>query len=98
MRQELRLVRRHIDVHGTLALASLAGETEIKCVFDVLVSPPALQWIALEHLEKQVCASAGRVCFFPRGPVARTHRPALMASAFANTDAAKGREREAAMI
>src|SRR5436190_23938559 len=92
MREELRLVRRHVDIHRTFALASLAGKTEIERVLHVLVLPSAVERIALEHLEEQAGATTRRMRLFACRPIARTHCPAFVAATLADADAPDRRE------
>src|SRR5206468_1808030 len=92
------LIRRHVDVHRTFALAAFAGEAEIERVLDVRVLPAPSERVTVQHLEEQARASARRVCLLPSGPVARAHRPALVPAAFADADTPNSREREAPMV
>ena len=39
VRQELRLVRRHVDVHRAVALAALARQAQVERVVDLLALP-----------------------------------------------------------
>jgi len=98
VRQELRLVCRHVDVDRTFPLASFAGKAQIQRVLYISILPSAIEGIALQHLEEQVRAAARRVRLFARGAIARTHRPAVVAAAIADADTADRAEREAAVI
>ena len=62
MGKELGFVGRHVDVHRALLLAALAGETEIQRLFHVLVSPPTIDGVALQHLEERSRPPTSGVC------------------------------------
>ena len=98
VRQEFRLVGRHVDVHRTLALAALAREAQVEGFADPLVLPRAVDWIPFEHLPQQVRAPARRVHLLARHLKAGAHRPAVEAPAFADADAPLRRAREAAVL
>src|SRR5262249_36857989 len=100
--EELRLVRRDVDVRGAVALAALAGEAQIERLLHRFVTPAAVDRAALEHLPEQVRAAAGRVLLLARHHEARAHRVvaglAVEAPALADADAALRGVRELAVI
>ena len=103
MREELGLVGGDVHVDGAIALASLAGEAEIERLLDFFAAPaiaddPIFSGWALRHLPEKVSAAAGGVFFFACDPIAGTHDAAFFATAFANTDAAQGGVRQAAVV
>src|SRR5690348_16088014 len=83
VRQELGLVRRHIDVYGAVALAAFARETEIERLLHVVVPPHPGHGVTFEHFPEQMGAAARRVLFLAGDLEARTHRPVIEAAAFA---------------
>src|SRR5579863_162916 len=103
MRKKLGLVCGNVNAHGTIALASLTGETEVERVLDLLAAPAIandaiFSGLALGHFPEQVSAAAGGVLFFAGGAVAGTHDTAFVAAAFSHAHAAQGRVRQAALI
>src|SRR5262249_34700806 len=98
VREEFGLVRCHVDVDGAIALASLAGEAQIKCVEDFPAFESVADHIAMHHLEKKMCATASRVFFFHRRPVARAHRAFFLTPALADAYAAHCGVRKAPFV
>jgi hypothetical protein len=49
MSKKLCLVGCHVDVHGTIALAAFARQAEIECLFYVLITPAAMNRVAVHH-------------------------------------------------
>ena len=71
VREELRLVGGHVDGHGAVGLARLAGETQVERLADRAVLPDVAPaafvrvFLAVEHLaEKSLTAPRGEI-FFP---------------------------------
>ncbi len=98
VRVELGLVGRHVNVDRALALATLAGQAEVERLADRLGLPQPFHRVALEHLEEQVGAAAGRMHVLLRDHVAGAHRPRILLAALAHADAALGGVREAAVV
>src|SRR5512142_1264669 len=95
VREELRLVRRHVNVQRTVTLAALARETQVERLVDALVGPAARDRIALHHLEQHPRAAARRVLLLARHAIARAHRAVLLAPALTHPEAAECRVCEA---
>src|SRR5437868_13281699 len=89
MREKLGLVARHVDVHGTVAFAALAGETQIERLLDRRLAPPAGQDFAFHHLEEQPRPAARAMLFFTRHAIARAHRLTALLPAVAYTHTAQ---------
>src|SRR6185312_1667830 len=94
MRQEFRLVGRHIDVDRTIALTPLAGETQVQRFLYVVIAPPVGDDVAVQHLPKVMRAAARRVPLLVRHHVAWAHGVivgvlSLFSAAFAYADAAQ---------
>jgi hypothetical protein len=53
MRQKFGLVGGHIDLHGAVALAALAGQAQVERFAHVLTPPAVGERVALKHLEEQ---------------------------------------------
>ena len=98
MSEELRLVRRHVDVDGAVALASLAGEAEIERLVHGVAPPAVAERVPLHHLEEEARAAARRVLLLARHHEARAHRARVEPPAFADADAANRRVREAPAV
>ena len=98
VRQELGFVRRHVHVHRTIALASLAGEAQIERVENLFALPAVADHVAVHHLEKQAGAAARGMFFFHRGAVTRAHGALFLTPAFADADAPQRRMRETALV
>src|SRR5690348_11747139 len=83
-----------------IALAALAGETEIERLLDGVTLPALLNRAAVQHLEQQARAPARRVALLARRHVTRAHDALLAvdAPARADADAAPRRLGEAAVI
>src|ERR1051326_7870114 len=98
VREEFRLICRHVHVHRTFGAATFARETQVEGLFHRLVTPPLSQWVAFEHLEQQACAPPRGVHFVARRHIAGTHRARVMLPAFTRADAPIGSVREAAIV
>ena len=98
VRQKLGLVRRHVDVDRAVALASLAGEAQIECVFDRLVAPACRNLLTFEHLEEQTGPASRGVLLLARGHEARAHGATFHAPALSDSNAAQHRAIETAFI
>ena len=99
MREELRLERRHVDAHGAVVCAALAGEAQVERVVH-LPGAPHVEVAAVQHLPEDSCAAASRVLLLERDLVARAHDVAarIGAPALPDADAARRRVREAAVV
>ena len=93
--EELRLVARHVDVDGTVGLASLAGQAQVERLAYLRGAPAVLDDLTVRHLEEQPGAAPGRVHLLAGGPVARAHDSAVRRQALADADAAPGGTEEA---
>src|SRR5690349_618602 len=89
MGPELGLVRRHVDVHRTLALAALAGEAEIERLLDLVVAPAVIELVAVHQLEEEMGPAARGMTLLTGDHVARTHDAAVVAATLADADAAE---------
>src|SRR5690242_18796259 len=98
VREKLGLVSRHIDLHGTLALASLTRQTQIERFLDCFALPAVADRFAPDHLAEQTRTAARRVLLLERDHVARTHRAAAMTPAHTRADATLGRFGEAVFV
>ncbi len=98
VREELGLVRGHVHVHRALGAAPLARQAEVERLLHGLALPAPLHRVALEHLEEQVGAAAGRVHLLLGHHVARAHGAVLFLAALADADAALGRVGEAPLV
>lgn len=98
MGQELGLVAGHVDVHGAVVLAALAGHAQVQSVLDVRIAPPACHLGAVEQLEQQVRPAAGRVLFLAGGLVAGAHDRAGVGPAGPDANAAGDRPGEVAAV
>src|SRR5215471_11819767 len=85
--EELSLVACDVDTHRTIALATLAGEAEVKRTLNVLVLPAFADDFPLRHLPEQVCTTASRVLLIVGYAIARAHNAAFRAKALADPDA-----------
>ncbi len=90
--QELRLVRRHVDVDRALALARLARQTQVERLADLFRTPGVRQGLAAQHLAQHPGAAPGGVHLVTGGLERRAHRAGGVAAA-ADADAVGG-ERE----
>src|ERR1041384_3193249 len=92
MRAEFGLVRRHVHVHGAIALASLTREAKIERIFNSVAGPPILYRPPVEHLKQESGSPARGVFFLVCRKIARTHHLvlAVMPPAFAHSDTALG--------
>src|SRR5579884_250857 len=97
VREELRLVGRHVDADRTLVLAALAGEAEVERLLDLFRAPAAVEGLAAHHLEEEPRPSARRVLLLPRGLVARAHH-AFLVTARPDAEAALRRRGERAAV
>src|SRR6185312_595461 len=88
MREELRLVRRHVDGDRAVVLAALALQAEIECLGDRLAAPAVLDDVAAHHLEQQMRAPPRRVHLLARRLEARAHRLPARRAALADAEAA----------
>src|ERR671912_733212 len=61
VREELGLVRRHVDADWTFRFARLAGEAEIQRVLDLCAFPSGGDGLPAQHLEQEVGTTARRV-------------------------------------
>ena len=88
------------DVHldRAVALAALAGDAQVEGLEDVVVAPQVRQRLALEHLPQKAGPAPGGVAFLVRGLERRAHRPAGLAPALADADAARHRLRDRAAV
>src|ERR1700674_3764355 len=98
MRQKFRFVGRYIDPDRAIAFAAFAGQTKIERFLHRLVLPAVFDDVALRHLPEQVGAAAGGVLFVARDAKARTHDSAFVAAALADSNAAQGSGRQAAVV
>ena len=98
VREKLGLVRRHVDIDRTIALAAFAGQAQIERFADRLALPAVGQHVAVEHLPQQPCAAARAVLLFARDHVARTHHLVAMIAALADAHAAQRRPRERPLV
>src|SRR3954447_9713597 len=100
--EELGLVGGHVDVDGTVRLASLAGEAQVEGVAHRLGAPSvghrAAACATVEHLEQEAGPTAGGVLLLAGGHVRRTHDAATFATALPDTDAAKDGAVEVAVV
>ena len=96
--EELGLVGRDVDLNRAVAGAPLAGKTQVERLLDGVVAPPVGDRIALEHLEQQAGAAAGRVALLAGGVEARAHRQAAKVAALRHAEAALDRGRERASV
>src|SRR5207248_9968249 len=92
VRQELSLIDRDIGLYRTLPFAALAGETQIESFLHGLTLPSVVNGFAADHLAQESCPPPGRMYFFARYHVARTHDAAARSAADAGSDASFGRE------
>jgi hypothetical protein len=98
VREELRLVGRHIYIHGAIAFTAFASQAEIQRFFHVPVTPAAFERIALQHLKQEPGAPPSGVHLFPGDTITGAHGPTMLAPALAHADAPDGRSREARFI
>ena len=98
VRQELGLIRRHVDVDGAIAFASLAGQAQVKRVEHLLALPAVADHIAVHHLEEKMGAPARRVFFLHRRAVTGAHRALFLTPAFSDADTAHRGMRETALV
>ena len=75
VRQELGLVRRHVDAHGAVLLAALARQAEVERL-QHLVALPQVDLGAGHHLEQDPRTAASAVLFLARDHEAGAHRSA----------------------
>src|ERR1044071_7498953 len=98
MPEETGLVRRHIDLHRTLALTPLARKTQIERFFNRLALPPVCNRFTPNHLAEQTSPAARGMLFLVCDHVAGTHRSTVMTTADTGADTARGRLREAVFV
>ena len=71
--QELALEPAHVDAHRTFGLAGPAFQAEVERLVDTVVAEPRFAELSGHGKPEDVCPPAGRVRFFLRGHVGRTH-------------------------
>jgi hypothetical protein len=98
MGQELCFVGRYVNIHWTIALATLARKTKIERILDVLIMPAILEDLAARHLERQPGTTARAVHFLARGVEAWAHDTAVHCAALPNAEAPLRGLRQAPVI
>src|SRR5271170_7814038 len=98
MREKFGFVGGYVDTDRAIALAALAGETEVERFLDRFIFPATFDDFALCHLPEQVRATTRGVLFFSRDPEARAHYAAFILAAFADSYTAQGCVRQAAVV
>src|SRR5205085_9139322 len=96
----LGLVRRHVDVDGTITLAALTAQAEIERFLHLFALPAVRDRPAVQHFKQQPRATARAVLLFPGCHVARAHHTltAVVAATGSDAHTAAGRPGEAAAI
>ncbi len=98
MREKLGFVAGNIDADRAIALAALAGKAEIERLLHFFAAPAIANDFPSRHLPQKMSATAGRVFFFMRGPVAGTHQAAFFAPALAHPHTAQSGLGKAAVV
>ena len=89
VRQELRLVGRHVHVDGAVALQPLQARQRSSASRTSSLFQPSRDRLAAQHLEEQPRAAARGVLLLARDHEARAHRAAVEPPALADADAAQ---------
>lgn len=71
--EEFRLVGGHVDAHGAVAAAALAGEAEVEGVAHLGRPPAVRDDLAYQHLVQQAGPPAGGVLLLAGGAEGRAH-------------------------
>src|SRR6185437_16147286 len=87
MSEKLGLVRRHVDVDGAIALASLASQAKIQGLSDLLAVPAVLDHLAPEHFVKKMGPSASGILLLARDHETRAHGPFIQPPALSDSHA-----------
>src|SRR6185312_4252974 len=98
VRQKFRLVRGHVDVHRTIALATLARQAQVERLAYRIAAPAVRDRFAAQHLEQHARTAARGMLLFARGLIARAHGAAVLAPAVADADATQRRAAEIAAV
>src|ERR1051325_3133938 len=78
VREKLGLVRRHVHLHRTLALTSLARKTQVERFFNRLAPPAVCNRFTPNHLAEQTRPAARGMLFLECDHVAGTHCSAAL--------------------
>src|SRR5689334_5363595 len=98
VREKLRLVRRHVDLHRTLALAAFTRKTQVERFLDGVAFPAVFDRLAADHFAEQTGTTTRRMLLLERDHVTRTHRSAMMSTANAGADATLCRLRKTVLV
>ena len=88
MRQELRLVRRHVGMRRAIALATLASQAQVEGFAHFIALPLIGDHFAAQHFGQQARAAARGVALFAGDAIARAHGATFRSTTLAHADTA----------